>query len=334
MKVLIADDSPVIRTAVESLLTEAGIDVVSAEDGLEAIQVFYAEHPDVVLMDLQMPRMNGYMACRVIKEDMSAAHTPVLILTAYDNAEDRYWADKSGADAFLTKESLGDELLSAIRSAVATKALSQLSGAEQAAQTLDQVDVLERVCHILDRKLLEMTIVNDIVTVGTRALDLRVTMREVLQLVRRFAEYDVAALTLVPIRVMTVRGDTPMAIADFDQFRSISAGHVRQLAGSNTAAEELAIWWLDGDKPYDRESHDEAWPSFHAMPLRSRGEVLAVLSLAHQSSGVFTPEYVRNLRMAEHPLATVIEATLHQHRVLEQEARLSLSSLVERGAAS
>ncbi len=111
MRILVADDSPVIRTAVSVILEDAGYEVVTAADGIETIQKFYEEQPDLVVLDIQMPNMTGYMACRLLKEDWSVAHIPILILTAHDSAEDRYWADKSGADGYLTKEALGDALL-------------------------------------------------------------------------------------------------------------------------------------------------------------------------------------------------------------------------------
>ena len=163
MKVLVADDSPVIRAAVTSLLHEAGFEVVTASDGFEAIRVFYAELPDLVLLDIKMPKMTGYVVCRLIKEDYTVAHIPVLILTALDSAEDRYWSEKSGADGYLTKESLGQDLVGVIRSARATRALSELNR-DQTPQQLDTVDVLARVTDLLDRKLFDATIVNDIIT--------------------------------------------------------------------------------------------------------------------------------------------------------------------------
>jgi twitching motility two-component system response regulator PilG len=332
MKILVADDSPVIRAAVTSILSEAGMDVVTAGDGIEAIQAFYAERPDIVLMDLQMPRMNGYVACRVIKEDFHMAHIPVLILTAHDNAEDRYWAEKSGADAYLTKESLGEELLGAIRSAEATRALSELSRAEPAPRALDQVDVLAQVCEILDRKLFEATIVNEIVTMATRAMDLRSTLTEALLLVGRFVRYDLGGLTLLRNKVLASRCAAGVGAADFDHFRSLTAGHVQQLANVPLTPDELTVWPSGGEEITDSEEAMNGWPSFFAMPLRSRGNVIAVLSLADRRTGAYSPQDVRNLRMAEHPLAAVIDTALHHQRMLEQEARQSLSSLYERQA--
>ena len=326
MRILVADDSPVIRAAVGSLLREAGYEVTTAEDGIEAIQEFYAQPPDLVLLDIKMPRMSGYVACRLIKEDWSVAHIPILILTALDSAEDRYWSEKSGADGYLTKESLGEELLSAIRTARATRALSELTTGEVEAQQLDQVDVLARVTELLDRKLFDATIVNDIVTMATRAMDLPTTVQESLLILRRFVDYDLAGIALAAERRLAIRMDTNISRPDFDHFRALAAGHLEQLASISVSPEELGVW-RSGTEEFAEADSGGGWPSFFAMGLRSRGQVLGILAIGSRRPGVFTPQVARTLRMVEFPLAAVVDSAYHHQKLLEQEARLSLSSL-------
>lgn len=326
MRILVADDSPVIRAAVSSLLRDAGYEVVTAEDGIDAIQQFYSQPPDLVLLDIKMPRMSGYVACRLIKEDWSVAHIPILILTALDSAEDRYWSEKSGADGYLTKESLGEELLAAIRTARATRALSELTTGEVVAQQLDQVDVLARVTELLDRKLFDATIVNDIVTMATRAMDLPTTVQESLLILRRFVDYDLAGIALTAERRLAIRMDTQLSKPEFDHFRALAAGHLEQLASISVSPEELGVW-RSGTEEFVEAGAAGGWPSFFAMGLRSRGQVLGILAVGSRRPGVFTPQVARTLRMVEFPLAAVVDSAYHHQKLLEQEARLSLSSL-------
>lgn len=325
MKVLIADDSPVIRAAVTSLLSEAGFDVVTASDGFEAIQSFYAELPDLVLLDIKMPKMNGYVVCRLIKEDYSVAHIPVLILTALDSAEDRYWSEKSGADGYLTKESLGQDLVGAIRSARATRALSELNSSQEPKQ-LDTVDVLARVTELLDRKLFDATIINDIVTMATRPGDLAGTLGELLQILRRFVGYDVAAIALSAEKRMAARLESSVSRDEFEEFRRLVAGHLDQLSPVNVGPDELGVWFLEQPR-FGWTDSGEGWPSFFAMGLRSRGEVLGILALASKRSGQFTPQVARTLRLVEFPIAAVVDSASYHQQLLEQEARISLSAL-------
>ncbi|MDF1596840.1 MAG: response regulator [Acidimicrobiia bacterium] len=329
MKILIADDSPVIRHAVSALLANNGIETVTAEDGIEAIQKFYAELPDLVLMDIQMPRMTGYVACRLLKEDWTVANIPVLILTAHDSAEDRYWSAKSGADGYLTKETLGEDLLSAIRSAYASRALSQLSGEQRTPLKLDEMDVLSRVTQLLDRKLFETTIVNDIVTMATRATDLDSTLEQTMFVIRRFVTYDLAGIAVVGDRLLKLRADSPVTRSSILHFRRLTSGHVEQLAAIPLSPEELTISFSDTEMVTDGEDDGGQWPSFAALALRSHGETVGVLALAAKTPARFPPEVLKTLRMVEHPIAAVLDSARNHQRVLQQEAQASLSSLYE-----
>ena len=94
--VVVADDSATMRRIVGGVLTAAGFDVVLAEDGVDAIQAVFATMPDVVVLDVQMPRVSGYVAARVLKDDWRTADLPVLFLTSLGAASDRYWGARAG----------------------------------------------------------------------------------------------------------------------------------------------------------------------------------------------------------------------------------------------
>ena len=102
--VLIADDSPTLRRIVSTVLERAGFTVVTAEDGVEAVQGVFRTQPDAVILDVQMPRLSGYVAARLLKDDWQTADIPVVLLTSLDAASDRYWGAQTGADRFLTKD--------------------------------------------------------------------------------------------------------------------------------------------------------------------------------------------------------------------------------------
>lgn len=328
MKILVADDSPVIRTAVSVILNEAGFEVVTAEDGIDTIQKFYAERPDLLVLDIQMPKMTGYMAARLLKEDWSVAHVPILILTAHDSAEDRYWADKSGADGYLTKETLGDDLIPAIRSASVSKALSELSGSQaDESVDLDQVDVLARVTAMLDRKLFEMTIVNDIVTMATRAMDLRATLTELMIILRRFVTFDVVAISLSEEKITAVRLDRTVSETDYGAFVQQSSMELVQRASVDYGFGDMTVWRCDSLELAESASLDRGWASMFAMELRIRGELLGTLAVGSARPNAFNPQTARTLRTVEYPLATVIDSAIHYQRSIENEAKRSLSSL-------
>jgi PAS domain S-box-containing protein len=102
-KILVADDSPVAAAMLSRLLRGAGCEVVAAIDGIEAVQRAYSEAPDLVILDIFMPRMNGYQVCRLLKTDPAVADLPVIILTGSESQSAEFWSLHTGADAFMTK---------------------------------------------------------------------------------------------------------------------------------------------------------------------------------------------------------------------------------------
>ncbi len=157
LKVLIADDSPVVAKVLSSVLRRAGYEVVTAADGIEAAQAVYRELPDVVLLDIFMPRMNGYQVCRLIKQDEAVSHIPVLINTASEGRSAEFWSLHTGADGFMLKGLSPDELLGAIARVTSGKTgASSLPAAER--QAPGPEEILSKVCALVDQELYATTV--------------------------------------------------------------------------------------------------------------------------------------------------------------------------------
>jgi len=112
--VLVVDDSETVRRAAESLLTRAGCRVVTAGDGFDSLSQVVEHRPDVVLIDVMMPRLDGYQACSLIKNNPEYAHIPVLLLSSRDGLFDKAKGRLVGADDYLIKPFDGESLLAAI----------------------------------------------------------------------------------------------------------------------------------------------------------------------------------------------------------------------------
>ncbi|HEY5601764.1 MAG TPA: response regulator [Gammaproteobacteria bacterium] len=115
---MVIDDSKTIRRTAETLLKKAGCDVVTATDGFEALAKITDQNPDVIFIDIMMPRLDGYQTCALIKNNHIYKNTPVILLTSKDGLFDRARGRIVGSDQYLTKPFTKDELLSAITSHV------------------------------------------------------------------------------------------------------------------------------------------------------------------------------------------------------------------------
>ncbi|TVS13703.1 MAG: response regulator [Wenzhouxiangella sp.] len=115
LKVMLIDDSRTIRRSAETMLSREGCDVITANDGFEALALIHRHEPDLILVDIMMPRLDGYQTCAIIKNNARFRHVPVIMLTSKDGLFDKARGRIVGSDQYLTKPFTRDELLSAVR---------------------------------------------------------------------------------------------------------------------------------------------------------------------------------------------------------------------------
>jgi len=116
LKVMVIDDSKTIRRTAETLLKKAGCDVVTAVDGFEALAKIADNKPDIIFVDIMMPRLDGYQTCALIKHNQLFKKTPVIMLSSKDGLFDRARGRIVGSEQYLTKPFTKDELIGAIKS--------------------------------------------------------------------------------------------------------------------------------------------------------------------------------------------------------------------------
>lgn len=117
-RILAVDDSPTVLEMLTSILESGGYSVITATDGAEALEMARAERPDLILLDVMLPKLDGYRVCRLLKFDQHYRAIPIIMLTA--KAEDQAVATgiRTGADQYLTKPVEPDALLAAIHAEI------------------------------------------------------------------------------------------------------------------------------------------------------------------------------------------------------------------------
>ena len=115
LKVMVIDDSKTIRRTAETLLSKAGCEVLTATDGFEALALIADHRPDLIFVDIMMPRLDGYQTCALIKHNDMFNHIPVIMLSSKDGLFDRARGRIVGSEQYLTKPFTKEELLGAIR---------------------------------------------------------------------------------------------------------------------------------------------------------------------------------------------------------------------------
>jgi twitching motility two-component system response regulator PilG len=122
LKVMVIDDSLTIRRSAEIFLVQAGCKVILADDGFDALAKITDHQPDLIFVDILMPRLDGYQTCALIKKSARFAQTPVIMLSSRDGIFDRARGRMAGSDEYLTKPFTREALLEVIAAQLPSRA--------------------------------------------------------------------------------------------------------------------------------------------------------------------------------------------------------------------
>mgnify|MGYP003487734578 FL=1 len=114
-KVLVVDDTATDLKNLEQIVSAAGYAVITARSGKEAVEKARSEHPDAVLLDVIMPEMNGFQACRAITSDAATKGIPVILVSSKGEKTDKVWGAEQGARGYVTKPYTADQILNELR---------------------------------------------------------------------------------------------------------------------------------------------------------------------------------------------------------------------------
>ena len=160
-KVLIVDDEPIIRDILEGLLSFQGYDLLFATNGIEALEAVEEHAPDVLLLDVMMPEMDGFQVCQYLKAHDKWQHIPVILVTALNSKDDLSRGLDAGADDFLHKPFDNQELLAHVRSMLRTKRQYDLL-AEQRQELENSLEIKERFAQVTAQHLHELEILHNL----------------------------------------------------------------------------------------------------------------------------------------------------------------------------
>jgi CheY-like chemotaxis protein len=307
--VVIADDSPTLRRIVTSVLSKEGFEVVAAEDGVSAVQQVFRTMPDVVVLDVQMPRVSGYVAARLLKDDWQTADIPVILLTSLDAASDRYWGAQAGADRYFTKDFEAPQLVEAVREVIAA------ASAEQGGRPLlkpdplelSDDDVLGRVCDLLDRKLFETSVAAEVTALAATTHGFEQTVAGVLDVLKRFVDYDLASVVLVEERTAYVAVAQETSQVQYSQMLNAAVDALAAASGTTTTVADLELRLADSAGLLGDED-ERGMATFLSMPLKGHGgHVVGLVALSSAQKNAFGETALGTLRLVDGPAALVID---------------------------
>lgn len=196
-KILVVDDDPGVVRIITSTLAGEGREFITAEDGVEAVEKVFTLSPDIVILDVRMPKMNGYQVCRLLKNDRSTWGIPVVMLTAKDRDRDRMYGLSVGAEEFIVKPFHSGELRETVDRLLAHTMAWPKQCPLLAHIPVSETSILTRVNSLLDRKLMEMTFLQEMTKAIVSTFDEDVILGLVLDGIGSYLGYERAAVFMM-----------------------------------------------------------------------------------------------------------------------------------------
>jgi diguanylate cyclase (GGDEF)-like protein len=252
------------------------------------VQRVFAEDVSLVILDVMMPRLNGYQACRILKSEPATQCIPVVILTSKDQAGDRFWGLQTGADRYVTKDTAPQVIVNLVRELAADHSARPTP---PAATRQTSIDILSRVNDILDRKLYEATILSEIGRVARHLVNFDETFSSVMELIGRVVDFTVGAMVFIEVDDLDIFlglhfPASPAAIENFKA--NILEVVFKHRAGAPFASITSRILAI-GASISDR-SEETVLRDFALYPITTNDSLSGLLALAGQSIGRMTQE--------------------------------------------
>jgi diguanylate cyclase (GGDEF)-like protein len=322
--ILLADDNKLVVKVTSAVLERADYKVSVAWDGLETINKAYAEEPDLVILDIEMPKINGYQVCRLLKDDEFTRDIPVVMLTGRDQQSDMFWGMKTGADAYITKGFKPEQLLTVIEDQIEQSRKTR-GGPKQRdvpVKLLDESAVIGRVIDLLDSKLFESTILNELGALASVSQDYRETVKSVLEIIARVVGNAVGVVLMFGEEAMIVQFNRPTKMEGLvrikDDVLELARGQGWELANPDRIKVSLY------GEEYIRESKEQAPERDYAhvhIPLKSRDRLVGLLVLSNYASHPLGRTAQSILNVIQNQVTIVIDNA----RLYEDARRLAIT---------
>ncbi|MBF8275044.1 MAG: Response regulatory protein [Candidatus Brocadiaceae bacterium] len=280
--ILIVDDSPLVVEVVSKFLAGQGYRIFTASNGIEAIEKTFRELPDLILLDVMMPRMNGYQACRLLKADPETCNIPIIMLTVKDQASDKYWGIQTGADAYLSKDSVQSTLLKTMDELLVKKERVALPHSLiRESSSLNAIDVVSKVNDLLDKKLFEATVLYEMCTLVEKGIDdFPGIVEVVIGMLSKILEFKVAAIIVKEEHNVECffKPNHPVSKEYLRKFREYINKYLTEY-GIDLSSDELTTI-LDKEMIKDAVDVNEQQISYFVVPIKYADNLGGVIILA------------------------------------------------------
>ena len=297
MQILIVDDSAMMRDILTQVVESAGYEVECAENGIIGIQKAIKNKPDLIILDVEMPKMKGYQACRFLKTDKRTYHIPIIILTTLEEERDKFWSLMTGADKYILKNEENFEFLLKTINELVNKELDIDPNffLEDRGEGTSEDHIYLAVNDLLDRRLFQSTISNKIGEIAENVSSFGETIKSIFQLLIKVIQIDMASLIIKDqdtLLYMTY-DYIPLNIDYKDEVKEI---FFKELTNEFESWDKYQVI----EKSFSNIPHDEKKRYINSslfIPITLRGKEIGALLITTEIHNYFTEKICETIKL-------------------------------------
>ena len=326
-KILIVDDSVVVAGVLDELLSGEGHEIVHASDGMEGILQAYQTIPDIIISDVEMPRLQGYQMSRLLKKRREMHKIPLIMHTSLSEDKDRFWALSSGADAFVNKDFDNlEKLTELVNELVTTAEKPDTTIIAEDAREIDEEKIMEMLGALFDRELFRSTILNELGAVEKYIASLSQSAMEVLRLLSRVCDAHIGGLVLGfgRSRLEFYLPSPDIVRSDFTDFESLCQSDYGNTVLQTAENSESIIFGIEDREDFDKlRSDNRRLSSYLFFPLTGKGdEVIGTLHVGNLSNNYFSDSISDSVALFAQGAGQVLENSLLFNRIAGMEKKI------------
>ncbi len=334
-RVLIADDSATIQMMLRIILSEQGHKVIAVNNGLDAVRQAYKLNPDLIILDVDMPKMTGYQACRILKEDLATKHIPIIILTARDQQIDRFWGLMIGANDYQVKDlEQTNDLLASVEWLLAQP---RHEDKEFEPQDLTDIEILGKVSTVLEHKLFQATIVNELSALVDNMTSFSDTVVGIMKLLSKVCSFCGAFFilrdTTHPYGALCSAWDetVPCIIEAYDRVSALARGHDLLVPARISDLQFI---------PCDKErggNKNARVGTFESFLLTARDNQIGIMAVVSTRVNAWNHREMDTLRLFAREVSVVLDSALlfrdlqrtNKELLIMQDVSRQISSILD-----
>ncbi len=344
-KVLLVEDSDLVAGMLTDFLTGAGYNLLRAVNGVEGILAAYREIPDVIIMDVEMPALQGYQASRLLKARRGVRDIPIIMHTSLSEDRDEYWARSSGADAFITKDFDNLEPLRDTVERLAAHPPFQTGWITEDAANMNPAYVLEMLGSVVDQQLFQSTLQNELAEVAGSITSVTETISRIFGLMNRVCQHHIAVINLFYNKKVSVFISPSAEIFESDAedfYRICLSDFHNRFPGAALRKPAKTVMGIEGRTDYQKIRIDKKKiQSYSCFDLPGIGTV----HLGNFMNNYYSDSICANMEAFGRSAATILENALLLNHTNEMETSIRLvfskfvpaeviDDMIERGSTS